>query len=287
VSIVTRVLVGSSVALLAGGLACKRAPVPTLEVIGIPVQKVPTDPGDSMWERAPEHVARLLVQDVVEPRLMKPTTSEVRVRVLTGPGEIAFRLEWEDPVRDDAMDAGRFVDACAVQLPRKLEAEPPNPQMGEAGRPVEITFWRADWQAWVEGRRDDIRSFYPNAAVDHYPFAAPSLNPGSAEQVEMARLYAPAEAAGNRRSGPREQPVEDLVAEGPGTLAPAGKTVSRGKGRRSARGWRVVLTRPLPAGLAPRARTQVAFAVWEGSHAEVGARKMRTGWIPLLLKETP
>jgi hypothetical protein len=287
VTIVTRVLVGLSITLLAGGVACKRATAPSLEVIAIPVHKVPSDPGDSAWERAPEHVARLLVQDVVEPRLMKPSTAEVRVRAVTAAGEIAFRLEWEDPVRDDMPGPGRFVDACAVQLPRKIEAEVPNPQMGEAGRPVEITFWRADWQAWAEGRRDDIRSFYPNAAVDHYPFAAPSLKQGSPEQAEMARRYAPAEAVGNRRSGPREQPVEDLVAEGPGTLAPAGKTVSRGKGRRWDRGWRVVLARPLPPGLAPRARTQVAFAVWEGSHGEVGARKMRTGWIPLLLKETP
>jgi hypothetical protein len=30
--------------------------------------------------------------------------------------------------------------------------------------------------------------------------------------------------------------------------------------------------------------SQIAFAVWEGAHTEVGARKMRTGWVPLILK---
>ena len=78
--------------------------------------------------------------------------------------------------------------------------------------------------------------------------------------------------------------LEDLLAEGPGTLTPASTQISKGKGVRSNNGWMVVLRRPVPAGLAPRARTQVAFAVWEGSHGEVGARKMRTGWIPLLIE---
>jgi hypothetical protein len=48
-----------------------------------------------------------------------------------------------------------------------------------------------------------------------------------------------------------------------------------------------VLTRRVPTGLAPGRRTQVAFAVWEGAHGEAGARKMRTGWIPLVLEVKP
>lgn len=274
------------VALLsAAGPACRRGPARSTEVVAVPADRIPLDPADAAWNEAPEYTARLLLQDLVEPRLMKPSTPEVRVRAVATASEIAFRLEWLDSGRDDRAGPGRFVDACAVQLPRKLEAEPPDPQMGGPGRPVEITFWRADWQAWADGRKDDIREYYPQAAVDHYPFTAPPLKPDSPEQREMARLYAPAKAAGNRRSGPRELPVEDLVAQGPGTMEPAGKTLSRGKGLHSGQAWRVVLARPLPVGLAPRARTHVAFAVWEGSHGETGSRKMRTGWIPLLLRE--
>jgi hypothetical protein len=49
----------------------------------------------------------------------------------------------------------------------------------------------------------------------------------------------------------------------------------------------VVLIRQLPAGLSAANGSQVAFAVWEGSREEIGSRKMRTGWIPLVMKEGP
>jgi len=269
------------------GAGCGRAPTLTNEVVAIPSAGISLDPANRAWDRAPEHVAALLLQDLVEPRLMQASTADVRVRALTNGSEIAFRLQWADAGKDDLPGPGVSVDACAVQLPRTMENNPPAPQMGEAGRPVEVTFWRADWQASVDGRGDTIRDLYPNAAVDHYPFQAPSLESGSAAQKEMAKRYAPAEAVGNRRSGPREIPVEDMVAEGPGTLAPAAETSSTGRGVRTKNGWMVVLSRRLPAGLAPRSRTQVAFAVWEGAQGEAGSRKMRTGWIPLLRRVTP
>jgi DMSO reductase family type II enzyme heme b subunit len=86
-------------------------------------------------------------------------------------------------------------------------------------------------------------------------------------------------------AGPRKQPVQDLVAEGPGSIRPAPETRSVGRGTRTPQGWSVVLSRPLPKGLDPGNRTQVAFAVWQGAHQEVGARKMRSVWVPLLLQK--
>jgi DMSO reductase family type II enzyme heme b subunit len=83
------------------------------------------------------------------------------------------------------------------------------------------------------------------------------------------------------------RPRRLLVAEGPGTLSPAPATTSRGRGIRTENGWIVVVTRRLPDGLGPRARTQVAFAVWEGSAEESGSRKMRTGWVGLSMREAP
>ncbi|MEW5978824.1 MAG: ethylbenzene dehydrogenase-related protein [Acidobacteriota bacterium] len=275
----------SLLALLLGAMSCRKAPVRTNEVVAVPVAKMPDSPADPAWEKVPEHVARLLPQDLVEPRLMKVSTPEVFVRSVTNGAEIAFRLEWEDNEANDLTGPGRFVDACAIQIPRKIEANAPDPQMGQAGRTVEIAFWRADWQASVNGRSDTLKSLYPNATVDHYPFEARPLEPGTEAQREMAKRYAPAEAVGNRRVGPRQSPVEDLIAEGPGTLTPAPSSRSRGQGTRDQKGWSVMLTRPLPEGLVPRLRTQIAFAVWEGGHAEVGSRKMRTGWIPLALQE--
>ncbi len=255
------------------------------EVVAARVEKLPAGPADAAWENAPEYTAPLLLQDLVEPRTLKTSTAEVRVRALTNRSEIAFRLTWADPVVNDLPGPGRFLDGCAIQVPRTREANPPDPQMGQAAKPVEITFWRADWQASVNGRKDVIQSLYPNATVDHYPFDAKSLEPGSAEQKAMATRYAPAQAMGNRRVGPREAPVEDLVAEGPGTLSPHPDAGSRGRGERTKDGWSVVIVRKMPQGLAPRERTQIAFAVWEGSQQETGARKMRTGWTPLSVLE--
>lgn len=218
---------------------------------------------------------------------MTPSTPDVRVRALAAANEIAFRLEWADPAANDLPGAGRFSDGCAVQLPQKADINAPDPQMGMVGKGVQIAFWRADWQATVNGRGTAIKDLYPNATVDHYPFEAQSLEPGSDAHTQMARRYAPAEAVGNPRGGPRASAVEDLVAEGPGSLAPAPSTSSRGKGIRTPTGWSVVITRTMPDGLSTQSRTQIAFAVWEGSANEAGARKMRSGWVGLSLRAAP
>ena len=272
-----------ALALFAG--SCGRGVERTNEVVAVRVETIPLDPADPAWNNAPEHTAKLLVQDLVDPRLMKPSAPEVLVRALTNSADIAFRLSWTDPAQNDLPGPGRFLDACAIQIPAKIEPDLPDPQMGQSGKPVEIAYWRADWQATVNGRPDNINAIYPNATVDHYPFEAKALEPGSAAQQAMAKRYSPSAAVGNRRVGPRDFPVEDMIAEGPGTLAPASRSVSRAKGVYGKPGWSVVIVRPLPAGLAPRVRTNIAFAVWEGSHEESGARKMRTGWVPLALRE--
>jgi DMSO reductase family type II enzyme heme b subunit len=265
-----------------GGCARQAEHVP--EVVALQVSKLPSEPSDPAWRGAPEHVARLILQDLVEPRLMKTSTPEVRVRALANGSEIAFRLEWADQDRNDTPGPAKFVDACAIQLPEKQEQEPPAPQMGEHGKSVQVTYWRADWQAIVNGRGDSIRDLYPNAAVDHYPFEAKPLEQGSAEQREFAARYGPARALGNDRGGPRERPVEDLLATGPGTLTPGPSLGSAGKGEHRSASWQVVISRKLPQGLGPQQRTQIAFAVWQGSQKETGAKKMRSGWIPLLVR---
>lgn len=264
---------------------CKKTPAPATEVIAEPVAQLPAGPADRAWDTAPEYVAKLIPQDLIEPRLAQASTPEVHVQALTNGTEIAFRLRWIDSDQSDTAGPGRFVDACAIQLPAKLMPNPPAPQMGEAGNSVQIAYWRADWQAWVDGRVDNIKSIYPNAEITHYPFQASSLAPGSPEQKEMAKRYAPADAAGNRRQGPRESSVESLLAEGPGTLTPDPSVAVSGNGVRTQEGWAVMIVRPLPEGLAPKTRTSVAFAVWRGANKEAGARKMRSGWTPLAIRE--
>jgi hypothetical protein len=279
--------VGALVVCLSAGCRQAPPPVPLPEVVVAACTSLPQAPDAPAWEQAPEHVAKLIPQDLVEPRLLKLSTTEVRVRAFSDGRRLAFRLAWTDPTKDDLGGAARFTDACAVQLPQAVAATIPAPQMGEQGHAVEIVLWNAAWQAAVDGRGDSIRDIYPHAAVDHYPFEAASLPSGSASQREMANRYAPARALGNTMAGPRDTPVQDLVAEGPGTIAPKPNGNSTGAGRRTASGWSVVITRDLPKGLSQKSGSQVAFAVWEGGHEEVGARKMRTAWIPLVLKVQP
>lgn len=263
------------------------APPPVTSVVVTAAAAAPADPDDSAWLAAPEFVAGLLQQDLVEPRQMSPSTREIRVKAIRNEKEVAFRLAWDDPTPNQLADPGRFCDACAVQLPQKISATVPAPQMGETGTGVEITYWNAGWQAVVDGRGDSIRDIYPHATTDHYPFEAKSLEKDPAAQSQMAARYAPARALGNRMAGPRETPVQDLVAEGPGSLSPASSTTSKGQGRRTATGWAVVITRRLPDAILATANPQMAFAVWDGDKQEVGARKMRTAWVPVTLRETP
>jgi hypothetical protein len=274
-------------ALAAAAIACgsrSQRTVSATEVKAFPAATLPAGPDDPAWSSAPVHVAQLLLQDVVEPRQLAPTTASIEAQALTDGKSVAFRLAWAAPARSDAVTPSTFSDAVAVQLPAVPGADVPNPMMGEEGKPVEITYWRAAWQAMVDGRPDTLAALYPNSRVDTYPFESPSLVPGSPDQLAMAKRYAPARALGNPMAGPRQSPVQDLVATGPGTLRPAEKMVSSGTGKATPNGWAVVIARPLPVGVRQGGRSQVAFAVWQGQKREAGARKMRTGWIPLSLE---
>jgi hypothetical protein len=255
------------------------------EVVAVRRAAVPNTPDDAAWRDVPVYTAALILQDMVEPRLLEPGIDKVNVRAITDGTQVAFRLEWADKTKDDLPGIARYSDGCAVQFPMSTQPDVPAPQMGETGRPVEITYWRAFWQGAADGREDSIKALYPGATVDHYPFEAASLEPTSDAQQAMAKRYAPARALGNSMAGPRERPVQDLIAEGPGTIRPAEKTQSNGRGVWTEKGWTVVLSRPLPKGIEPGSRTQVAFAVWQGAHIESGARKMRSVWTPLLVEK--
>ena len=264
--------------------SCRRAAVVTPEVIAYTKPNITLDPNDAVWNDLSVNVSKLLLQDLVDPRLMTPSTQDVQVKAITNGTEIAFRIEWLDATQNDLPGPHHFTDGCAIQIPVVIDKNVPAPQMGEAGKTVQISYWRSDWQAIMEGRADNITSIYPNAAPDHYPFDAKSLEKNPTAQKDMDLRYAPARALGNRREGPRNTPVEDLIAEGPGTLSPNPQPFSNGKGIKTKTGWAVIITRPVPAGLAVATPSQIAFAVWEGSHDEVGARKMRTGWVTLMIK---
>jgi len=270
-------------AALVGSCRKQAAPAPE-KVTALLVSRLPSAPGDPLWSRAPVYAAELLLQDLVEPRRLERTTERLSVRALTDGRLVAFRLNWDDPTEDSrAAGPSQFADACAVQFPARIETTVPAPQMGEAGKPVVIAYWNAAWQRSAEKKTETLRDYYPNAAVDHYPFEAPSLREGSPERKAMAKRYSPARAVENPVSGRPARCVQDLLAEGPGTLTIRSEQVSTGSGVRSDGGWSVVIVTPLPERVHSSAPLQVAFAVWDGGRGERGSRKMRTAWIPLAL----
>ncbi|MBI3047079.1 MAG: hypothetical protein HYY76_02100 [Acidobacteria bacterium] len=282
------------VALVVIAVGCRRGPaIDTTQVTAIAVSgALPSeDPLSALWDRAPEHPAALVPQDIVEPKLAVPGVTRVDVRALHNGEWIVFRLGWEDTTENVLAQTGVTSDSVAIQLPVQAGSQVPDPAMGEAGKAVHLLYWKALWQDDAERAtrgQDRIAALYPNATTDHYPFLA---NPAAKE--EMARRYAPADAAGNpvtRR--PSLSPVQELLAEGYGTTTAA--TTQKAVGRGAWRGgrWLVTIARPLDEGeglarLTVGQKTFVAVAAWDGAARQAGARKMRSMWIPLVLQAAP
>ncbi|MBI4487438.1 MAG: hypothetical protein HY655_15645 [Acidobacteria bacterium] len=279
----------ASLALWAVG--CTRGPVvdPVQVTAKFVKGPLPTeDPAAALWESAPEHPAALMVQDVTEPRLTKPGVGLVKVRAVHDGTTVVFRLQWDDLTRDIIPDSGRSSDAVALQFAVQPGANVPNAAMGEVGKPVEICYWKAVWQDDAERAAsgvDRVAALYPGMAVDGYP-----SDQSPAARAEMEKRYAPAVAAGNPVTvRPQSGAVQQLVAEGFGTSSVPPTQTATGRGVWSQRSWAVTMARPLQGGagrnnLEVGTKTYVAFAVWDGTELQTGSRKMRSGWVPLVLE---
>ena len=269
---------------------CTRAPVVnTAEVRAVRGSgELPAlDPQSKLWDGVPEHPARLMVQDVTEPRLTQPGVDLVKVRAMHDGTTIVFRLEWADATEDLIADVGRGSDAVAIQFPLQPGADVPDAAMGQLGKGVQICYWKAVWQDDADraaSGKDRVAALHPNAAPDHYPPQA-----GGEAREEMERRYAPARAAGNPILTARNGAVQEIVAEGFGSATAVTAQKATGRGSWSTGRWLTTIARPLAEGagaanLQPGQKTYAAFAVWDGAERHMGARKMRSGWIPLVLE---
>lgn len=260
-----------------------------------PAQPLPRTAADPAWGAVPEIRIPLVPQDIAEPRVLTPNLAEIAVRALANAGEVAFRISWTDTSENLVTAAERYSDAVAVQFPGTDPKDLPDPAMGQKGKPVFITLWKAAYQDPYFGETREIQSLYPNAPPQNYPFYAHG-GKGQENATALAPLFAPAVTLGNTVSVARNgNPVEDLYAEGFGNLSPTGAPADGRPGSFGAGSWKdgiwtVVLgrSRTLPSvgTFASRSlpdRTQVAFAVWDGAIAQRGARKMRTVWVPVTL----
>ena len=266
----------SALLVLAGGAAAQ-GPLTAVRVGGAgPI----TDPSAPLWKQArPGHVV-LLPQTVTLPHNDHPALHELTVRAVHNGGWVAFLIEWKDPTLSNTIILDNFGDQVALQLPVDAKASPPpSPMMGHPGGRVNIMQWRAAFQRDIDDHPPTIKDLYPNAWTDVYPDEVL----GAAD----ARPYTGALGLENPISRGRATPVLDQMAEGWGsmTVKPDQHALGRGVWRDGV--WRVVITRPLVSDdvnaprLVPGDRTVAAFAVWEGGHREVGARKSWSPWVPL------
>ena len=242
-----------------------------------------TDPDAGAWDDAQRVLVPLVAQQIAQPYLDKAGVSELHVRALNNGAEVALLLEWDDDLVDDLDGIRRYHDAVAVQLPTRSGSTPPALTMGSPGAPVHVLQWRATWQR-------DIDSEGKTGVDQIYPAVVHDVMPDDVLPAETANLYWVGREAGNPLSqNVRTTPVEEVVAEGFGTVTHLPNQTARGVGVNEDGRWRVVVAVPseragVGDALAPGTSWPVAFAVWLGSRENRGGRKHIATWQTLVLE---
>lgn len=231
------------------------------------------DPASPLWNGLPETAINLFPQNITTPSLMKGTVSGLRVKGAHNGRWIAIRLQWDDLTRDTHVETDLASDACAVQFPVG-DITKTSPFMGSKKYPVEILHWKGIWQADAETGFQKVTDLYPNTWVDTYRFGR-----------KMAT------SVGNPISQTnRAMPVDELMAEGFGTLTHQSREDSSAWGLWEEGHWTVVLSHKMKTGdkhdpvFKSPGKTQAAFAVWDGGQGNVGSRKNYAPWVTLNLE---
>ncbi len=229
------------------------------------------EPFDDYWDGISAVELPLSAQKMTPPNGGRASTASARA--VHDSSNLYVLLEWTDST--SSRSAGRvqdFTDAAAVEFPADGSESVPALCMGDPTRSVNIWQWRASWQ---ENLAPTIRDQYPNTVVDDYPF---SEDP----------VFTPSRSLGNPVApGVHESAVDNLVAGGFGSLTSDDVSPVHGIGEWHDGRWRVVFTRPLEVGregnvdLPVGARTNLAFAVWDGEAEERNGMKSVSGFATL------
>jgi DMSO reductase family type II enzyme heme b subunit len=223
-------------------------------------EQVPQTADSDRWSEAPSRTVSLSKQQMVVP-YGGGSIDEVDVQTLTNETHVAFRLTWEDPTNDtDIREPGNYSDAAAVML---RNAEQPPITMGMSGEPVNIWYWRAQWQYGANESAAWSNDMYV------YPHPEEETKPGL--------------AAGNPLSvGPDDSYGQNYYAAGPGSLSHAPQQNVDASGTRNGGEWSVVFVRERAtdgkhdADFTQDGSMYLAFAVWNGSADEVNGQKSLT-----------
>ena len=172
---------------------------------------IPLDPTDPFWSNyGPTkgmHVTLDLdPQMVTNPMWPNPATKWVNVKAATNGSEIAVRVEWTDPTRNDVMvQSQHYKDQQAVMFPVNQSGEEPPFTMGGDGEQVNIWQWKATWNKEGAGQggntsMQDLEDQYKNMGMGsggYYMYepdgalkldnATPTGEPGTKEAARDSR----------------------------------------------------------------------------------------------------
>lgn len=245
------------------------------------------DPYGDAWRAAPFVLVPMMPQQQTMPTLDTGTIPELVVQSMHDGKDIAWRLSWADTTPDGNVDVGRFTDSVAVQFPLDPGA---SPTMGHIGGKVQIIHWKALWQKDIDTHFQDVQDLHPNFWSDLYWFAEgkwPFPIPEAFKDPASLQWFVAQQAGNPLAAFSRTTPVEELVAEGFGTLTHQPDSASVARGVHKDGRWAVVIRRPLKtddpldAVLTAGTPTQIGFAVWDGSKDNVGGKKHWSNWTPL------
>lgn len=185
--------------------------------------------------------------------------------------EIAIRLRWDDPTRDDRMVGGsRFPDAAAIQF--SAESRPPLFGMGSGAIPVNIWHWKAY-------HPEDVSGFMELADVGRHHAVPTGAEKGAAGV--HGGIPAPESTGGS------------VTATGAGSarMFAASSVQIDVSSSWADDGWSLVFQRALPpratheVELSPGSKLQIACAIWNGAAGDRGSRKAISIWHELVIEE--
>jgi mono/diheme cytochrome c family protein len=262
------------------------------KIVAREVTALPADSGADAWRMSQPTPIRLT------PLWWRDNAPfEVNVQAVHDGRDIAFRLEWEDPVADShAGKVEAFKDAVAMEV--VPGPDEPFLGMGSATSPVDLWMWDAD----LRRSGGDLEQIYPRTVVDIYPFSeqtpetAEYDRPGT-KTAQQPDVSLPAKSVGNLivRSAERPSGASSLAGAGPGsaTFRFAKSQLVAAVGHWNHGRWTVLFRRSLNVGnsehgvsLIPGKSASVAFAVWDGAQRDRNGQKQISIWQELVLERT-
>jgi len=240
-------------------------------------QEIDMEPDNPLWENVP-------VQNIhtIPLNARRDPIDQIQFQSVMNDEGIAFRLVWEDSQADRTSSRHQdFKDAIAMEfalgevLLHKHGHNEPFFGMGNRGKVVNIWQWRADWQTEIE-TKEKLEYATKGIDLDTMIFG------GEVNPVDALNPF-------------REVPVEELNAEGFGTLTPQPQTKQNilGKGVWKDGKWSVVFFRTLDSlnkwdiKFRRKNPVLVAFAIWDGKHQDRNGRKVISMWQRLKVLESP